>query len=75
MVFLVAITVTILMLTFVIPEFENIFKGFGAELPWFTQQVINISHNLQEYGLHILLLMMLTILMLSALKKKSYFLE
>lgn len=73
MVFLVAITVTILMLTFVIPEFENIFKGFGAELPWFTQQVINISHHLQEYGLHILLLMMLTILMLSALKKKSYF--
>lgn len=73
MVFFVAITVTILMLTFVIPEFENIFKGFGAELPWFTQLVIDTSHDLQNYGLFILLLLMLSGMMFSALKKKSYF--
>lgn len=72
MVFIIAITVTVLMLTFVIPEFESIFKGFGAELPWFTQQVVNASHFLQSYGFLILLMIVSAILSLNLLKKKSY---
>ncbi|MBU5885658.1 type II secretion system F family protein, partial [Vibrio cholerae O1] len=44
MVVLVALGVSYLMLTMVIPEFESMFKGFGAELPWFTQQVLKLSH-------------------------------
>jgi len=44
----VAIGVTTLLLLFVVPQFEEIFAGFGAELPAFTQLVINISEALQS---------------------------
>ncbi len=43
----VAIAVTTLLLLFVVPQFEEIFAGFGAELPAFTQLIINISEGLQ----------------------------
>lgn len=43
----VAILVTSLLLLFVVPQFEDIFKGFGAELPAFTQLIIGISRWLQ----------------------------
>ncbi|BDM65903.1 type II secretion system protein F [Shewanella sp. NFH-SH190041] len=43
----VAIGVTALLLLMVVPQFEEIFKGFGAELPAFTQLIINISKALQ----------------------------
>lgn len=45
----VAIAVTTLLLLFVVPQFEEIFNGFGAELPAFTQMIINISRFLQSY--------------------------
>ncbi|WP_394129295.1 type II secretion system F family protein [Shewanella maritima] len=44
----VAIAVTTLLLLFVVPQFEEIFNGFGAELPAFTQLIINISEWLQS---------------------------
>lgn len=44
----VAIAVTALLLIFVVPQFEEIFKGFGAELPAFTQLIVNISRFLQS---------------------------
>lgn len=44
----VAILVTTLLLLFVVPQFEEIFKGFGAELPAFTQFIIGISRFLQS---------------------------
>ncbi|MCL1142062.1 type II secretion system F family protein [Shewanella gaetbuli] len=43
----VAILVTTLLLLFVVPQFEEIFKGFGAELPAFTQLILAISRALQ----------------------------
>ena len=43
----VAILVTSLLLLFVVPQFEDIFNGFGAELPAFTQLIIGISRGLQ----------------------------
>ncbi|GAL10475.1 type IV fimbrial assembly protein PilC [Vibrio astriarenae] len=51
MVLVVAMGVSYLMLTMVIPEFESMFKGFGAQLPWFTQQVLLLSHWIQAYSL------------------------
>lgn len=48
MVILVAIIVTTILLLFVVPQFEDIFKSFGAELPAFTQLVINLSRFLQK---------------------------
>ncbi|MGZ9899664.1 type II secretion system F family protein [Shewanella gaetbuli] len=43
----VAIAVTVLLLLFVVPQFESIFEGFGAELPAFTQLIVGISRWLQ----------------------------
>src|SRR3954470_6401705 len=44
----VALVVTVILLLFVIPQFESLFKGFGADLPAFTQFVINMSRWLQD---------------------------
>ncbi len=44
----VAVIVTTILLLFVVPQFEDIFKSFGAELPAFTQMVINMSRFLQH---------------------------
>lgn len=44
----VGIGVVVLMLLFVIPKFEEMFKGSGQELPGPTQFVIDASHFLAE---------------------------
>lgn len=44
----VAIIVTAILLLFVVPQFEDLFKGFGADLPAFTQFVVNLSRWLQS---------------------------
>jgi type IV pilus assembly protein PilC len=51
----VAIIVTGILLVKVVPEFAITFKGFGAELPAFTQLVMNISDFAVKYWLWILL--------------------
>ncbi|WP_304637614.1 MULTISPECIES: type II secretion system F family protein [Pseudoalteromonas] len=48
-VIVIAIIVTSILLIFVVPQFQDIFSGFGAELPSFTLMVIGISEFLQEY--------------------------
>ena len=40
----VAVIVVAIMMVFVIPSFQQMFSGFGADLPWLTQVVVNISH-------------------------------
>jgi type IV pilus assembly protein PilC len=54
-VMVVAIVVTCILLLFVIPQFESLFKGFGADLPAFTQFVINMSRALQDHGIFVAL--------------------
>jgi type IV pilus assembly protein PilC len=46
----VAVIVTVILLLFVIPQFESLFQGFGADLPAFTQMVINMSRWMQKNG-------------------------
>src|ERR1700684_1644556 len=46
----VAVIVSIILLVFVIPQFESLFKGFGADLPAFTQMVVNLSRFMQHQG-------------------------
>jgi len=43
MVIVVALLVSAIMLIFVVPQFEDVFKGFGAELPAFTQMIVAAS--------------------------------
>jgi type IV pilus assembly protein PilC len=45
----VAAVVTMLLLLFVIPQFRDIFEGFGAQLPAFTLFVLGISDLVQSY--------------------------
>ena len=45
----VAILVSAILLVFVVPQFENIFQSFGADLPAFTRMLINASEWLQSY--------------------------
>ena len=45
----VAIIVTFVLLLYVVPQFENLFKGFGAELPLFTRMVLRLSELVQQY--------------------------
>jgi type IV pilus assembly protein PilC len=49
-VLVVAVVVSIILLIFVIPQFEALFKGFGADLPAFTQMVVNLSRFVQHQG-------------------------
>ncbi len=44
----VAFGVTAVILIFVVPQFEELFKGFGADLPAFTRMVITLSRVFQE---------------------------
>lgn len=46
----VAFVVCAILLIFVVPQFEELFKGFGAELPVFTRLVIDLSRLTQSYG-------------------------
>ncbi len=48
-VIVVAFIVTAILLIYVVPQFEDLFKGFGAALPAFTQMVINLSRFMQDY--------------------------
>ncbi|MFP8967872.1 type II secretion system F family protein [Pokkaliibacter sp. CJK22405] len=45
----VAIIVTAILLIKVVPQFESLFKGFGADLPVFTQFVVNLSNMMQQW--------------------------
>jgi type IV pilus assembly protein PilC len=49
-VLVVAIIVTVILLIFVIPQFKELFSSFGADLPAFTQMVINLSEFVQKWG-------------------------
>lgn len=48
-VLIVAIVVTGILLYFVIPQFESLFQGFGADLPAFTKMVVSLSKFVQAY--------------------------
>lgn len=50
-VLVVALIVTVILLLKVVPQFEEMFSGFGAELPVFTQFVVGISEWMQEWWL------------------------
>jgi len=52
-VLVVALVVTTILLIFVIPAFEDLFKGFGADLPTFTRKVINLSVFVREKGFYL----------------------
>ena len=51
-VIVVAFVVTGILLYFVVPQFQSLFQGFGADLPAFTQFVVGLSEFVQAYGVY-----------------------
>ncbi len=47
-VIIVAFIVTAILLLFVVPVFEDLFKSFGADLPIFTRMVVDMSKTLKQ---------------------------
>ncbi|TKR29802.1 type II secretion system F family protein [Luteimonas gilva] len=62
MVIAVAIIVSSILLVFVVPQFEEVFKNFGAELPAFTQIIVNASRFMVGWWWLILLFLAGTII-------------
>ena len=52
-VLVVAFVVTAILLIFVIPSFEDLFRGFGADLPSFTRMVIDLSAFVRTQGVYL----------------------
>jgi type IV pilus assembly protein PilC len=48
-VMVVAFVVTVILLVFVVPQFEELFESFGADLPALTQFVIGLSEFMQSW--------------------------
>jgi type IV pilus assembly protein PilC len=67
----VAVIVTLILLLFVIPQFEELFKGFGADLPAFTRMVIDLSQFVQEQGWWMGLLIAGGVVFFLHMKKRS----
>jgi len=51
MLIVIATSVILVMLLFVVPQFENLFTDTGAKLPFMTQVVMGASHVVQNYGI------------------------
>jgi general secretion pathway protein F len=50
MLIVIATSVILVMLLFVVPQFENLFTDAGAKLPFMTQVVMGASHAVKNYG-------------------------
>jgi len=67
----VAIVVTAILLVKVVPQFESLFQGFGADLPVFTQFIIGISEWMQQWWFIVLLGIVGSIFLFKEAKRKS----
>ena len=70
-VIIVAFIVTAILLIFVVPQFEQLFTSFGADLPAFTRVVVNMSEFMQEYWWIVLGIAIAAVVSLLQAKKRS----
>ncbi len=57
MIVLVAFVVSAILLMFVVPQFEEVFKSFGADLPAFTQMIVAASRFMMAWWWAILIVL------------------
>ena len=67
----VAFVVTTILLIFVIPAFEDLFQGFGADLPTFTRMVIDLSVFVRAKGVFIAIVIAIAVATFIYFKKRS----
>ena len=70
-VIVVAFIVTAILLLFVVPVFEDMFKSFGADLPAFTRMVVNMSQWMKEWWWIVIGVVIVTVYVFSYFKKRS----
>ncbi|MGA4529292.1 type II secretion system F family protein [Ectopseudomonas chengduensis] len=70
-VIVVAVIVTAILLIKVVPQFESVFQGFGAQLPAFTMMVVNLSRWLQEWWYLVLFAMFISFYTFGQAYKRS----
>lgn len=70
-VIIVAIIVTAILLIKVVPVFSAMFEGFGAELPSFTQMVVNMSNWMVKNFVAFFLILGIAIIAFVEAKKRS----
>jgi type IV pilus assembly protein PilC len=70
-VIVVAFVVTAILLLFVVPVFEDMFKSFGADLPAFTRMVVTMSEWLKEWWWIVLGIIIFAIYLFGYFKKRS----
>jgi type IV pilus assembly protein PilC len=70
-VLVVAFVVTTILLIFVVPVFEDLFKSFGADLPSFTRMVINMSEWMQEWWWIVIAIVVGAVYTFGYFKKRS----
>jgi len=67
----VAFAVSLILLLFVVPQFQAMFKSFGADLPVFTQMVVGLSDFMRSYWYIIIAVLALLIVGLRHFIKTS----
>ena len=67
----ISLILTALLLLFIVPQFAAMYDNSSAQLPTFTQILLTLSQGLQDYWLHLLICMTLTILFIRARLKYS----
>ncbi|MDX2412748.1 MAG: type II secretion system F family protein [Woeseiaceae bacterium] len=67
----VAFVVTTILLIFVIPAFEDLFRGFGADLPTITRKIIDLSVFVREKGFYLATLIGGSVFAFMYFKKRS----
>ncbi|HLF29522.1 MAG TPA: type II secretion system F family protein [Xanthomonadales bacterium] len=67
----VAVIVSSILLIYVVPQFESIFKAFGADLPAFTKMIVEASRFMQASGVYMLLLFAAAIVAFIMAKNRS----
>ena len=67
----VASIITMILLIFVIPQFEQLFSGFGADLPAMTKVVVAMSKWVQAYWWALIGVIFIVIKTTSEVKKRS----
>jgi type IV pilus assembly protein PilC len=70
-VIVVAVIVTIILMVKVVPVFQDLFSSFGADLPAFTQVVVNMSNWMQSYWFILIIAIAVIIAVLLEAKKRS----
>lgn len=70
-VLIVAFIVTVILMVKVVPVFQDLFSSFGADLPAFTQMVINMSKWMQAYWYVVIIIVGVVVGVFIEAKKRS----